>query len=417
MSYIPRVVDDELRSRLKAARTVLIEGPRACGKTETARQHSSSEVLLDVDASAREAARVDPDLVLEGDRPRLIDEWQIVPELWDRVRRASDDSSDVGQFVLTGSAAPADATTRHTGAGRVSRLRMRPLSLFEGGHSNGDVSIGALLASDQVRGTDPELSLGGIAELITRGGWPATVNLGTVAARRFVTDYLNEVRRADIGRARGTRRDPNRVNRLLRSLARNVSTEVSAQTLATDTGGSDGPLDVDTVRRYLDDLELVFMIEDQPAWAPHLRSRSRLRSSPKRHFVDPSLATAALRAAPNRLESDIRLFGLLFESLAIRDLRVYAQTRDAEVYHYRDNTGLEVDAVLETAEGAWLAIEVKLGGQRLIDQGARSLLRFAARVDTATMGDPSKLIVLTATGFAYERGDGVAVVPIGNLAP
>lgn len=415
MSYVHRIVDEDLRERLGFVSTVVVEGPRACGKTETARRQANSEVLLDVDVSARQAAELDPGLVLDGARPRLLDEWQVVPHLWDHVRRASDSSGTPGQFILTGSTLPSDDETRHTGAGRISRIRMRPFSTFESGHSNGRVSLEALLNAEGVGSPDPGLSLPDVAELVVRGGWPV-VRAGSLAmAQRYARDYLDEVRRIDIGRARGARREPGRVQRLLRSLARNVATEASARTLASDTGGSDGPLDVDTVRRYLDELERVFVVENQPAWSPQLRSRSRLRSSPKRHLVDPSLAAAALGATPERLLSDLRTLGLLFESLAIRDLRVYAQRYEAEVYHYRDNTGLEVDAVVETPAGTWLAVEVKLGGSDAIDDAARSLLTFDERIDTTAMGGAAKLVVLTATGFAYERDDGVSVVPIGSL--
>lgn len=415
MNYQPRIVDAELTQKLSAVACVLIEGPKACGKTATASQLAASQVLLDIDQSARQAARIDPSLVLEGPKPRLIDEWQTVPEIWNHVRRASDVGGEPGQFILTGSAVPTDDTTRHTGAGRVSRLRMRPLSLSELGISTQAVSMGSLLDSVDVSAPDPGTTLDDLIEYVCRGGWPATMDAPLDRAQQYTRSYLDEVRRTDIERVDGIRRDPTRVLRLIRSLARNVSTEVSAATLAADTATNENELHVDTVREYLDALERVFVIEHQPAWDAQLRSKSKLRKTPKRHFVDPSLAVAALRGNPDRLKADLNFFGFLFESLVIRDLRIYAQAHDGIVYHYRDNTGLEVDAIVENASGAWLAMEVKLGDQEYIDKAAANLLRFQEKVDTAKTGEPAKLVIVTGTGYAYERSDGVAVVPLAAL--
>lgn len=416
MSYQPRIVDSELRQRLVATGAVVIEGPKACGKTETARQVARSEVLLDVDANARAAAAVAPNSVLAGAVPRLIDEWQIEPAIWNHIRRAIDDRQQAGQFILTGSAVPADDLTRHTGAARMSRLRMRPMSLFETGHSNGTVSLKTLLTSGPGPCPDPGLSIEDIANRVAIGGWPSLQTRTAPQALQAMRDYLDEIRRVDIRRVDNVRRDPDRVGRLLASLARNVATTVSIGALARDTGGADGPLKDDTVREYLDALERLMIIEDQPAWAPHLRSRSILRSAPKRHFVDPSLAVAALRATPARLLREIEWLGFLFESLVVRDLRIYAQPNDAMVRHYRDNTGLEVDAVVETAEGKWSAFEVKLG-QKQIDEAAAKLLTFAERIDTTVCGRPATLAVIVATGYGYVRPDGIAVIPLGALAP
>jgi len=409
-------VDRELGARLSAVGAVVIEGPRACGKTATARQVAASEVLLDVDAQARQAIAIDPALVLEGATPRLIDEWQIEPTIWNHVRRAIDDRSDPGQFVLTGSAVPADDITRHTGAGRITRLRMRPMSLFETGHSAGSISLAELLEGRVSPSSDPGLTVAGIAEALALGGWPGLRGRGVPDGLLAVRDYLDEIARVDIGRMDGTHRDPNRVARLFASLARNVATHAAATTLARDTGGADGPLKDDTVREYLGALERLMVIEDQPAWAPHLRSSYRLRTAPKRHFVDPSLAVAALRATPDRLLDDLNLLGFLFESLVVRDLRVYAQAADGRVLQYRDNGGLEVDAIVETGDGRWMAFEVKLG-QGQIDDAAASLMRFAKRIDTARCGSPALLGVIVATGYGYRREDGVAVIPIGALGP
>jgi predicted AAA+ superfamily ATPase len=414
--YLPRVVDAELDARLAAAGAVVIEGPKASGKTETARQRATSSVLLDVDENARRAAAVDPSLVLEGSTPRLIDEWQVEPRLWNQVRRAVDDRGVPGQFVLTGSSVPADDVARHTGAGRFSFLRMRPMTLFETGHTNGAVSLAAVLAGEPPRSDDPGLTVADLAARITSGGWPAQHGRRVVDAARAARDYLEQVRQVDVSRVAGSRRDPARIERLLRSLARSTATEVAVTVLAADAGGGDGPLDRHTVAEYLNILDRLMIIEDQPAWAPHLRSRANLRTSPKRHFVDPSLAVAALGAGPDRLLGDLNLLGLLFESLVIRDLRVLAQPLDGQVLHYRDNYGVEADAVVQLADGRWAAFEIKLGAG-LVDEGAEALLRFRSAVDTRKSGEPAVLGVIAGTGFGYVRPDGIAVIPVGALAP
>ena len=416
MAYQPRVVDAELAARLTATGAVVIEGPKACGKTATARQVAASEVLLDVDANARRAIDIDPALVLAGPVPRLIDEWQIEPAIWNHIRRAVDERGLPGQFILTGYSVPADDVTRHTGAGRVTRLRMRPMTLAETGHSIASISLKALLHNAAPNSPDAGLTVTALAERIVAGGWPGLVGRSVSQAGQAVRDYLGEIRRVDVGRVDQRSRDPEKVGRLLRSLARNVATSATATTLATDVGGSDGALKDDTVRDYMVALERLMIVENQPAWAPHLRSKSLLRQSPKRHFVDPSLAVAALGATPARLLEDLQWFGCLFESLVVRDLRVYAQAADASVYHYRDNTGLEVDAIVQAADGRWAAFEVKLG-QGQIDAAAATLRKFAERIDTAKSGPPQTLGVIVATGYGYRREDGIAVIPIGALAP
>jgi uncharacterized protein len=416
LSYQPRIVDSELADRLTSTGAVVIEGPRACGKTATARRAAGSEVLLDVDRAARVAAGVDPGLILAGRTPRLIDEWQIEPDIWNHVRRAVDERAAPGQFILTGSALPADDATRHTGAGRFGRLRMRPMSLLESGHSTGAVSLAALFDGVTDGAADPGLSVPDLAERIVVGGWPGLQRLSTLGAARSVRDYLDEVVRVDVARAEDRRPEFDRVAVVARSLARNTATYAAATTIAADAGGPDGPLSDDSVRSYLAALTRVMVTEDQPAWTTRLRSRSTLRSSPKRHFVDPSLAAAALRATPQRLLADLETMGFLFESLVVRDLRVYAQANDATVLQYRDNTGLEVDAVVQAADGRWGALEVKLG-TRAVDDAAATLLRFADRVDTDHVGAPSMLGVIVSTGPGYRRPDGVHVIPIGALGP
>lgn len=412
VSYRPRVVDSELRNQLKSAAVVLIEGPKACGKTVTARRAAASEVFLDADPRALEAARTDPWLVLEGAKPRLLDEWQIAPELWNPVRRSADLSGHKGLFLLTGSAVPPDDVTRHTGAGRLARVRMRPMSLFELGLSGGDISLEDLLAGKPVSAPATTTTIPDLAEVICRGGWPGTIGADLREARRYVRNYLNEIRRADLNRVSQRRRDPSRTLRVLRSLARNIATPVTLKTLAADVGDGMTPR---TAAEYLDDLARLFVIEDLPPFSPHLRSRSRLRRTPKRYLTDPSLATAALDASPEDLLRDLPYLGFLFEALVVRDLHVYAQAHDAELSHYRDNTGLEVDVVVETAKGGWLPIEIKLGGTANIELAAQSLLRLRQRVDVNRIGKPVKMVVVTGTGYAYERPDGVTVVPVGAL--
>ncbi len=414
MSYLPRVVDDELRRRLDAVGAVIIEGPKACGKTETARRRAGSVVLLDIDAQALAAARVDPSLVLNGPIPRLLDEWQVEPAIWNHVRRAVDERQAAGQFILTGSSVPPDDVDRHTGAGRFSFLPMRPMSLAESGHTNGQVSFSEMFAGVPVRAVDSGMTVPRLAELITIGGWPAQQGVSVGAAARAAIDYLHQVCTVDVARVGGARRDPAKVEALVRSLARNVATEVTITTLAADAGGADGELSRVTVSEYLTALERLMVIEDQPAWAPHLRSTRQVRSSAKRHFADPSLAVAALRAGPERLLQDFDFFGLLFESLVVRDLRVLCQPLGGSVLHYRDNKGLEVDVVVELADGRWAAFEIKLG-QGAIEKAATSLSKFRDVVDLDRRGEPAVLGVITATGYGYVRDDGIAVIPIGAL--
>jgi predicted AAA+ superfamily ATPase len=415
-AYSPRIVDDELRELLGSAGAVVIEGPKACGKTMTASQQAASRVLLDIDQAARQALAVEPALVLLGARPRLLDEWQVAPDLWNQVRRAVDGADQPGQFLLTGSAVPADDASRHTGAGRFAFLRMRPMSLVEIGASSGAVSLRDLVAGAGPSVVDPGLSLQDLSALIGRGGWPAQQGGSLQAAGRAARDYIEQVRQVDISRVGERRLDPVRVGALLRALGRHCATEAKLSTLAADIGGSDGSLDERTVSGYLQALERLMVIEDQQAWAPHLRSRARLRKAQKRHFVDPSLALAAVGAAPERLLQDLEWFGQVFESLVIRDLRVYSQGLDGEMFHYRDDYGLEVDAIVQLRDGRWGAIEIKLGeGQ--VEQAAATLKRFAAQIDSTRSGSPAFLAVICGKGYGYRRPDGIVVVPIGALGP
>ena len=416
--YLPRVADLELSSALRSAPAVVVEGPRACGKTWTARRFSRSEVVIDDSDDVRLAVAMDPAAILEGDTPRLLDEWQLAPRIWNPMRHACDRRARPGQFILTGSADPPDEITRHSGAGRVLRVRMRPMSLFESGESSGTVSLRGLLNGEEAEASRSDLDVAGLAEVVCRGGWPWLVGEPPPAAQARLRGYLGEIARTDVARSGGPAHDPGGVSRLLVSLARNESTTVAYSTLATDMSGSrEATAHPRTVKRYIDALSRLFVVEGLPSWAPHLRSRAQLRRSDKRYFVDPSLAVAALRTGPKQLRADLGFLGLLFESLVMRDLRVYAQANDCRISYFRDNASLEVDAVIERADGEWMAAEIKLGGEKLINHAVNSLLRLRSRVDTNRMGEPSALVVITATGYGYDRPDGTTVLPITALGP
>jgi uncharacterized protein len=416
MAYIERIIDRVLTERLKAMGAAVIEGPKACGKTVTAQHLAASEVRLDVDLEARQAAALEPAFVLDGPTPRLIDEWQMEPTIWNHVRRAIDDRRKPGQFILTGSAVPADDITRHSGAGRLTRLRMRPMSLYEKSRSTGRISLSRLLSGNTGGSAEAKLTLPELAEEIALGGWPSLLELDKDAGLGFAGDYLEEIRRTDVSSVSGAHRDPVKVGRLLRSISRNVASSPSIATLARDAGGPDGSLRHETVSEYLDALRRLMIVEEQPAWGVHLRTTHRLRKAAKIHFVDPSLAVAAMNTGPERLVKDLNFLGLLFESLAIRDLRVYSQSADAGVLHYRDSDGLEVDAIVEARDGRWAAFEIKLGSNR-IDEAAANLHKFAKRIDTDTCGPPAVLGVIVSSGYGYRREDGVQVIPIGSLGP
>jgi len=416
MPYLKRIVEEELEEDLSAIGAAVIEGPKACGKTVTAQHIAASEVRLDVDPKAREAAALEPRLVLEGPAPRLIDEWQLEPAIWNHVRRVIDDRGEPGQFILTGSAVPADDITRHSGAGRLTRLRMRPLSLFEKGRSTGRIGLARLLDGGKETSPEAKLPLPELAEEICLGGWPGFLGKASKQALAAARRYLEEIRRVEIRAVSGGRRDPVKVGRLLRSIGRNVATQASVATLARDAGGPDESLKHETADEYLDALRRLMVVEEQPAWGVHLRTTYALRKAPKLHFVDPSLAVAALRTGPERLVRELSLLGLLFESMAIRDLRIYAQAADAEVLHYRDSDGLEVDAIVEARDGRWAAFEIKLGFNR-IDEGAANLHKFVKRIDVSRCGPPAALGVIIGSGYGYRREDGVHVIPIGALGP
>lgn len=417
--YLPRVVDAEMREALRASPAVLIEGPRACGKTWTGRRFAASEVMVDAAVRARIAANADPTVLLDAAPPLLLDEWQLAPDIWNPMRRACDDRGRTGQFILTGSADPPDDITRHSGAGRVLRVRMRPMSLFESGESDGSVSLAGLFEPGRRQARDSGRHLGEIMAMACRGGWPALVSrrADPPAALRVLRGYLDEISRVDVSRLDGVARNPTGVRRLLESLARNIASEASFATLAADTAGDDPGIDRKTVSSYMAALARLFVVDDLPAWRPHITSRSALRKAPKRHFTDPSLAAAALGAVPEAVMSDLKFAGLLFESLAVRDLRVYGQAAGCEISHYRDSDGLEVDAIVRRADGRWIAVEAKLGGEAAIGHAVRTLKRLQGRIDASRTGKPARLVVLTAGGYGFEHPEGVAVVPITALGP
>lgn len=417
MEYRSRVIDGLLAARLASSGAVLLEGPKASGKTFTAEQFAKSFVYLDTDEAARIALQVDPSVVLNGVPPQLIDEWQLDgTNVWNYVRAEVDRRKEVGQFILTGSSVPADDVRRHSGAGRFARLTMRTMSLFESGESSGDMSLSALLAGDRPTASPPSFTARDIAELVVRGGWPLNIGKSVVASSRANVDYLKTIVEVDVPRIGGARRDPASALRLARALARNVAMEQRVKRLATEVAGEDEGLARTTVYDHLEIFERLMVIEEQPPWAVHLRSRATLLRASRTHFVDPSLAVAALQAGTGRLIEDLNYLGLLFESLVVRDSRVYASPLDGTVYHYRDSDGLEVDVIIQTADGRWGAFEVKLGAAQ-VDAAAAKLVTFAAKVDTTKSGIPAVLGVITSSGYGYTRPDGVVVVPIGSFGP
>ncbi|MDR2956926.1 MAG: DUF4143 domain-containing protein [Coriobacteriales bacterium] len=414
MEYLPRFIDQTLVERLGSAGAVVIEGPKGCGKTETALQIAGSNIRFDSDEQIRARMDVDPRSVLHGMTPRLLDEWQEYPQIWNYVRREVDERRVKGQFILTGSATPEEQTKRHSGIGRFSILTMRPMSLSEKGWSTKEVSLAALMKGVSPQSEPASFELSDLAEKMTLGGWPGVIGLSAVEGFRFASDYISLIAEIDLSKVSEKRRDPFKIKRLLQSLARNISTEATVTALTKDTVGEDNELNHATVVDYTSALERLMVIESLPAWNTHIRSSYMLRKSPKHHFCDPSLAIGALGLSIDKLTEDFNFLGLLFESLAIRDLRVYADANNGKVFHYRDSSGLEVDAIVEFADGTWGAFEIKLGFGA-VDVAAANLLRFASRIDTLKTKAPATLTVITGNGFAHQRQDGVCVVPLYSL--
>ena len=420
-TYRKRIADGVLARKLEGKGAVLIEGPKWCGKTTTAEQIAGSVLYVD-DPEKREQnilmASINPKKLLEGETPRLIDEWQIVPKLWDAVRFEADHRKGFGHFILTGSAVPADTSEiTHSGTGRITWMTMRPMSLSESGESSCEVSLTELFKSPDIVEGKSVLDIDRLAFLCCRGGWPQTLEMREEIALDQAYDYYDAVVNNDINRADNVKKDSEKVKRLMRSYARNQGTQVANTILAEDMKANDGTsINEETVASYISALKKIFVIEDVPAWNPNLRSRTAIRTNDTRYFVDPSIAAAALGAGPNDLIQDLNTFGFIFETLCIRDLRVYADALNGNIYHFRNKEGLECDAVIHLKNGSYGLIEIKLGGDRLINEGAETLKKLYGKIDTEKMKNPSFMMVLTGTGdYAYRRPDGVYVVPIGTL--
>lgn len=418
--YYQRVSDKVLMEHLEAKGAVLIEGAKWCGKTTSAKHIANSVIEMDrpdMTEQYQQMARIKPSNLLEGETPHLIDEWQIAPNIWNAVRYEVDRRGEFGQFILTGSSVPAKLEeSTHTGTGRIVRMRMRTMSLYESGDSNGKVSLKDLFDGYEISATDNH-GIDEIAFLICRGGWPAALDRSEKVALKQAFDYYDAVVNDDISRVDGLKRDPERTKRIMKSYARNVATQVSLETIRADVISNDiETFDKESLYGYLNALKSIFVIEDSPAWNPNLRSKTAIRTSDTRYFVDPSIAVAALGLGPGDLINDLELMGLIFENLCVRDLRIYADALDGSVYHYRDKTGLECDAVIHLRNGSYGLIEVKLGGDALINEGAANLLRLSEKIDTDKMEKPAFLMVLCGVApFAYRREDGVFVVPISCL--
>ena len=415
--YFPRIYDGLVNEKLSYSGALLIEGPKWCGKTWTGK-HAAKSVLYmqdpDKGAGYMELSRTMPSRLLKGEKPRLIDEWQEAPVLWDAVRFDVDQTGEWGQYILTGSATPRDDNKpKHTGTGRIARLRMRPMTLFESMESVGSVSLRQLFEGQEDVEGESQLDIPDLAKVICRGGWPEAVAKRQTSAQ-IARNYVDAVVNVDVQKVDGVERNPYRVRQLLRSYARNISTMASLTTVLADIQANDVAFSDTTMYGYVNALRRIFLIEDIPAWKPSLRSKAAIRTSEKRQFVDPSIATAVLRANVDSILDNFNYFGFLFESLVARDLRVYAQALDGEIFHYRDKDNLEADLVIRLNDDRWAAVEVKLGSKE-IEDGAKHLIELRNKVDTSKVGEPSFLMVVTGGQFAYRRNDGVFVVPIGCL--
>ena len=420
--YLPRIADKLLEERLDAKGAVLIEGPKWCGKTTTAKQKAKSFISMDLPDMTKQyqqMAELSPSTLLEGEAPRLIDEWQIAPNIWNAVRYEVDNRDEFGQFILTGSAVPNEFDdSMHTGIGRISRLLMRPMSLYESKDSSGEVSLRDLFEDKNISAIN-ETSLEKIAFLICRGGWPKAIGLDEKPSLFQAIDYYKSVVSTDISRVDSVKRDKEKAKRLLKSYARHVGSQSSLETIRQDMlVNQEDTFDQVTLYSYLDALRKMFVIEDSPAWNPNLRSKASIRTTDTRYFSDPSIATAALGIGPKDLLDDLKTMGFLFENLCVRDLRIYTDYLDGTVYHYRDRNGLECDAVIHLRNGSYGLVEIKLGGDKLIEEGAKTLKDLASKIDTENMPKPSFMAVLCAKApFAYKRNDGVCVIPIAALRP
>ena len=421
VAYRKRIVDEALELQLESAGIVLIEGAKWCGKTTTAEQQARSVIYMDDPhrkEAYRQAAELEPTQLLEGEKPRLIDEWQKYPQLWDTCRFVVDRSSQDGLFILTGSAKPVDSSKlSHTGTGRVGWIKMRPMTLWESGESSGTVSLLQLFQTPLTAATSIDRSLRDICFLLCRGGWPKAIGKSERAALRQAYNYIDAIVKRDIIDVDETNRSEAHTRQLLRSYARNQGSQASYGTIAADMSNNDNSSMSDiTIASYINALKKLFVIEDMEAWNPNLRSKTAIRTADTRYFTDPSMATAALGIGPADLMNDLNTLGLFFETMAVRDLRVYAEANDGQVYHYRDGNGLECDAVIHLRNGHYALVEIKLGGESLIKEGAKNLLLLEQKIDTEKMYAPSFKMIVTAVGqYAYCREDGIYVVPISCL--
>lgn len=421
-NYLPRITDKLLDERLKAKGAILIEGPKWCGKTTSAKEFAKSFIAMDEPDKTKQykqMAELNPSALLEGETPRLVDEWQLAPNLWNAVRYEVDKRDDFGQFILTGSAVPAEFdASMHSGTGRISRLYMRTMSLYESKDSDGAVSLSNLFDDKEISCANHK-TLDDIAFLICRGGWPISIKLDGKASLFQAIDYFDSVVKNDISRVDSVKRDVEKAKSLLRSYARHVGSQAPLETIRKDMLANQADtFDQVTLYSYIDALKKIFVIEDAPAWNPNIRSKTAIRSTDTRYFIDPSIATAALGIGPKDLTQDLNTMGFLFENLAVRDLRIYSELLDGSVYHYRDKSGLECDAVIHLRNGSYGLVEIKLGGDKLIEEGAQTLKTLSDLIDTNSMKKPSFMMVLCAQApFAYKRNDGVYVVPITSLRP
>jgi len=416
--YLPRIADEKLERTLAASGAVLIVGPKWCGKTKTAERISKSALYMqdpDRIAEYKLLANSKPSRLLEGETPRLLDEWQDAPVLWNAVRFAVDNRKERGQFILTGSVVPPQTDDMHTGTGRISRMVMRTMSLFESRESTGQISLTGLFNGELGMSGENNLSIEQISFILARGGWPeAVIEENNEIALEMVYNYLDAVVEQDISRIDGVERNPDRVYSLLRSISRNISTQAKNSTLVNDLQSNDESISIKTIDNHIGALKKLFVIDDLPAWSPHIRSKRAIRTKAKRHFTDPSIAAAALNAGTSKLMSDFNTFGFLFESLCIRDLRVYSDSIGGKVYHYRDQMDVEVDAIIQLRDERWGAVEIKIGAGE-IEEAAEKLIKFSDNIDDEKMPKPSFLMVLTATEFAFQMENGVWVVPLPCL--
>ena len=429
-NYRKRIADAILAEKLSYMGAVLVRGAKWCGKTTTCEQLAKSVLyMIDPDHAAmnRETARIRPSLLLKGATPRLIDEWQEAPELWDAIRFSVDHREGYGQYILTGSAVPPEAdeenesecVIRHTGAGRIARFTMRPMSLYESGDSTGEVSLEELFSGKNPTGAANRLKLEDLAELVCRGGWPAALDMPRRYARKPVEEYLAAIVESDVTRVDKSLRDPERVRRILKSLARLQGTQSSASVICADLREHEGSsFSDDTIYKYLAALRKIYVTDDMPAWCPALLSKTPIRTADTRYFTDPSVAAAVLGVGPGDLMNDLPTFGFFFETMAVRDLRVYADAIGAHVSHYHDKNNLECDAVIHLDNGQAGLVEIKLGGDALIEKGAATLRTLAEKLDTQRTPPPAfKMVVVGEGDFAYQRTDGIVVCPIGALRP